>query len=112
MGNAIEFTDDNFEKEVLQSNVPVVVDFSAHWCGPCQQLAPIVDQLANEYAGKVKVGKVDIDHSQQVASTFDIMSVPTVLFFEGGKRVDQLVGLNSKSAYKTKIDAMGGKAKA
>lgn len=106
MGNALDFTDDNFQKEVLESSQPVIVDFSATWCGPCRQLSPIIDDLAKEYAGKVKVGKVDIDQSQEVAGKFGIMSVPTVLFFKGGQKVDTLVGLNPKSVYKSKIDGL------
>jgi thioredoxin 1 len=106
MGNALEFTDANFQTEVLQSDKPVVVDFSATWCGPCRQLTPIIEELAGEYSGKVKVGKVDIDESQDVASRYGIMSVPTVLFFQGGKMVDTMVGLGSKSVYKAKIDGL------
>jgi len=106
MGNALDFTDDNFQKEVIESPQPVIVDFSATWCGPCRQLSPIIDDLAKEYAGKVKVGKVDIDQSQEVAGKFGIMSVPTVLFFKGGQKVDTLIGLNPKSVYKSKIDSL------
>ena len=108
MGNAVEFTDANFDAEVLQSDTPVLVDFSATWCGPCRQLSPIIDELAKEYAGKVKVGKVDIDVSQDLAAKYDIMSVPTVLFFKGGEKVDSLVGLNPKSSYKSKMDGLTG----
>ena len=106
MGNALDFTDDNFQKEVLESPQPVIVDFSATWCGPCRQLSPIIDDLARESSGKVKVGKVDIDQSQEVAGKFGIMSVPTVLFFKGGQKVDTIIGLNPKSVYKSKIDGL------
>jgi len=108
MGSAIEFTDANFQTEVLQSEKPVVVDFSATWCGPCRQLTPIIEDLAKEYAGRVKIGKVDIDQSAEVTGRYGIMSVPTVAFFKAGKLVDHLVGLNSKSLYKTKIDSLVG----
>ncbi len=110
MGQSLEFTDDNFQSEVIQSDKPVVVDFSATWCGPCRQLSPIIDDLAKEYAGKVKVGKVDIDQSQEVAGKYGIMSVPTVLFFKGGAKVDTLIGLNGKNVYKAKIDGLVGAA--
>jgi len=103
-----EFTDSNFQTEVLEAQQPVVVDFSAAWCGPCKQLTPIIDDLAKEYEGQVKVGKVDIDQSQEVAGRYGIMSVPTVLFFKGGEKVDTLVGLNAKSVYKAKIDGLVG----
>ncbi len=106
MGNALELDDSNFDTEVIQAEEPVLVDFSATWCGPCQQLSPIIDELAEEYSGKVKVGKVDIDKSQDVAGKFGIMSVPTVLFFKGGEKVDQVVGLLPKTQYKAKLDQL------
>ncbi len=110
MGNAAVFSDDNFEAEVLKSAIPVVVDFTATWCGPCQRLAPIIEELAGEYAGKVKVGKLDIDANEQVAGAYGVMSVPTVIAFSGGKLVETMVGLNTKSFYKTKLDGLAGKA--
>lgn len=106
MSSAIEFNDATFDAEVLESASPVLVDFSATWCGPCQQLSPIIDELASEYDGRIKVGKVDVDASQQVAGKYGVMSVPTVLFFKGGEQVDSIVGLNAKTVYKTKLEEL------
>ena len=90
--NTLHFTDDNFENEVLGSQVPVLVDFWAEWCGPCQILGPTIDELATEYAGKAKVGKVDVDKAQQVAMRFGIQNIPTVVLFENGEPVERIVG--------------------
>jgi len=106
MGSAMEFNDASFEAEVLKASTPVLVDFSATWCGPCKQLSPIIDELAVEYGDRVKVGTIDVDASQQVAGRYGIMSVPTVLLFNGGEQVESIVGLNAKTVYKTKIDGL------
>ncbi|HYO97933.1 MAG TPA: thioredoxin [Polyangiaceae bacterium] len=90
------FNDLNFEQEVLTSNVPVLVDFTATWCGPCKQLAPIVDQLADELAGQVKVGKLDVDDSPVTAGKYGVRGVPTVMVFKNGERAAQHVGLTTK----------------
>jgi thioredoxin 1 len=100
----MHFTDGNFTKEVLESDVPVVVDFWATWCGPCKMVAPIIDELAKEYDKKVKIGKVDVDESPNTASKFGVMSIPTIMFFKGGKVMEQSVGAISKSDLKKKID--------
>lgn len=100
----IEFTDANFEQEVLKSNVPVLVDFWAVWCGPCKMIAPFVEEISGEYEGKAKVGKVDVDNNPQTAMTYGIRSIPTLLIFNGGKVVDQIVGAVPKGAITSKID--------
>lgn len=88
----VELTDANFDAEVLKSDKPVLVDFWAEWCGPCKMIAPIVDEIAKELDGKLKVGKVDVDNNQQIAMKFGIRSIPTLLIFKGGKVAEQLVG--------------------
>ncbi len=94
--NMHHFTDTNFEEEVLKSDLPVLVDFTATWCGPCKALAPIVEKLADEYEGKIKVGKCDTDESKQIAMKYGIRSVPTVMVFRGGQKTNQHVGLTTK----------------
>ncbi len=94
-GNVLTLTDQNFEAEVLGSNVPVLVDFSATWCGPCKALAPIVEKIADDYAGKVKVGKLDIDDAPEITRKYGVRSVPTVLVFQGGEKKGQHVGLTT-----------------
>lgn len=96
-----EISDSNFETEVLNSSIPVMVDFWAPWCGPCRALAPVVDQVAEEYAGKVKVVKLNTDENPESAVKFRITSIPNLIIFKGGKPVDQLIGAVDKS----KIDA-------
>jgi thioredoxin 1 len=93
------FTSQNFQSEVLQSDVPVLVDFWAEWCGPCRMLGPTIDQLATEMKGKAKVGKLDIDAAQELASSLGIQSIPTVMVFKGGKLVNKWVGIRPKSDY-------------
>jgi thioredoxin 1 len=95
-GKIIELTDSNFDAEVLQSTEPVLVDFTATWCGPCKVLAPIVEKIAEETAGKYKVGKLDIDDAPGVTQRYGIRGVPTVLVFKGGQKVDQHVGVTNK----------------
>jgi thioredoxin 1 len=94
--DVLEINDGNFESEVLSSELPFLLDFSAVWCGPCKVLAPVVERLATEYKGKVKVGKLDIDESPGVASKFGIRGVPTVVVFKGGKESGRHVGVTNK----------------
>ncbi len=102
--NVIAVNDLNFDTEVVNSDQPVLVDFTATWCGPCRQIAPLVDQLADEYQGRAKVAKLDIDESPETARRFQIRGVPTILVFKGGQVVDQQVGLAPKTVLANKIN--------
>ena len=93
----LELTDDNFETEVIKSGTPVLVDFWAEWCRPCQMLGPTIDQLAEEFKGKVKVGKVDVDNNRNAALQFAINSIPTILLFKDGQIVNKFVGMRPKA---------------
>ena len=95
--NLIEITDDNFDAEVLKSALPVLVDFWAEWCGPCKMIAPIVEEIAGDYAGKVKVGKVNVDFNNQVAMQYGIRGIPALLVFKGGAVANQIVGAVPKN---------------
>ncbi|MCB9597192.1 MAG: thioredoxin [Sandaracinaceae bacterium] len=103
--NVIAVNDLNFDTEVVNSDQPVLVDFTATWCGPCRQIAPLVDQLADEYEGRAKVAKLDIDESPETARRFQIRGVPTILVFKGGEVVDQQVGLAPKTVLANKINS-------
>ncbi|MCX5709620.1 MAG: thioredoxin, partial [Candidatus Omnitrophica bacterium] len=98
------FTDANFKKEVLESQVPVLVDFWAPWCAPCKMIAPAVEEMAKEYAHKMKIGKVDVDTNPKTPSHYGIMSIPTLMFFKGGQVLEQLVGAVNKAELKRKIE--------
>ncbi|MDI6728552.1 MAG: thioredoxin [Thermodesulfovibrionales bacterium] len=104
----VELTTAAWDKEVLQANGLVMVDFWAVWCGPCKMIAPTVEELAKEYAGKVKVGKLNTDENPDVASKYKIMGIPTIMFFKDGQKVDQIVGAVPKPQLKAKIDALLG----
>ena len=104
--NIVTLTEANFEKEVLQSPKPVLVDFWAEWCGPCKMLGPVLDELATEYDGKVRIAKVNIDEQQGLAAQYGIQSIPTLLLFQQGQVADQIVGLRSKRDLKSRFDRL------
>lgn len=105
---ALEVTDATFEEVVLKSNQPVIVDFWAAWCGPCRMLAPIMEQLSEEYAGKAVVVKVDVDANQEYAAKYGVRNIPTVLFFNKGELVDKQVGVAPKNVYVEKLSSYLG----
>src|ERR1700750_3031327 len=101
----VEFSGSTFAQDVLSSDVPVLVDFWAEWCGPCRMMGPTVDQVATEYAGKIKVGKLDVDSNQGTAMRYGIRGIPTLLLFKGGKIVDQKVGAIGKPEFQRMLEA-------
>lgn len=103
---AFQFTDANFQKEALESDIPVLVDFYADWCGPCKMMAPVISELAEEYNGKVKIGKLNVDEESNTASKYRVMSIPTMIFFKNGEAVDTVVGAVSKKVLQDKLDAI------
>jgi thioredoxin 1 len=105
MAKPITFTDANFTDEVVNSDKPVLVDFWAEWCGPCRMIGPLVEELAGEYDGKAKIGKVDVDSNPEISMKFNIRSIPTLLVFKGGKVVDQVIGAVPKQHLKRVLDA-------
>ncbi len=103
MGKYVILNDDNFEQEVIKSDLPVLIDFWAEWCMPCKMIAPIVEQLAEEFSGKLKVGKLDVDSNPQTSMKYGIRSIPTLLLFKDGKPVDQIIGAVPKNVILDKI---------
>src|SRR5262252_3026440 len=102
--NIVSLTPDNFQSEVTQSTVPVLVDFWAEWCGPCKMIAPVLDELATEYQGKAKIGKVNIDEHQGLAAQFGVRAIPTLLIIKNGQVAEQMVGAKSKRDLKASLD--------
>jgi thioredoxin 1 len=107
MASVMEFTDGNWQSEVLDSSIPVVVDFWAPWCNPCRMLGPTIEKLAGEFQGKVKIGKLNTDENQQTPGNLRISAIPTVLVFHNGKEVDRLVGVNSEAKFKSSLEKLG-----
>ncbi len=107
-GNLVEFTDENFQSEVLESSVPVVVDFWAEWCGPCRAMGPILEQLANSVAGKAKVGKLNVDYARNTAMSYGISAIPTIIIFKDGQPVQRFVGLTQLEDLENAINQLSG----
>ena len=108
--HTLDFQDSTFDEDVLQSDKPVLVDFWAEWCGPCKALTPVIDELATEYDGKIKIGKVDTDANRDISVRFSISAIPTVILFNNGEIVEKFVGLRSKADFKTALDKVAGAA--
>jgi thioredoxin 1 len=104
--NILILTKDNFEQKVLKAPTPVLVDFWAEWCGPCKMIAPVLDELADEYSGKVLIGKVNIDEHQDLAAEYGVRAIPTLLIFQNGEVAEQIVGLRSKRDLKASFDKL------
>lgn len=107
---AVTLTDENFKSEVLESDIPVLVDFWAPWCPPCQLLGPIIEELAEEFFGKIKVGKLNVDEAPKTAQRYSIMSIPTLKIFKGGEVIEEMVGLRSKEEIARKLEEVTGEA--
>ncbi|MBU4148965.1 MAG: thioredoxin [Candidatus Omnitrophica bacterium] len=103
-GDMLELTKDNFEKEVLNSSIPVIVDFWAAWCMPCKMIARIVEEVSNEYAGRCKVARLNIDDAMEIATRFGVMNIPTIIFFKGGSEFSRVIGVVSKDTIAGKIN--------
>lgn len=108
MGNALEFTDDNFQQEVLSADVPVLVDFWAPWCGPCRMIGPTIDELASENEGTCRIGKVNVDENSRTAMAYNVASIPAIMIFKGGQLVQQFMGVQPKERLQQALDEAKG----
>lgn len=106
MGKPLEITKESFEKDVKQADMPVLLDFWAPWCGPCRTLAPVLDELASEFEGKAVIAKVNVDENPELAQEYRVSGIPSLVFFKGGEAVDQLVGVQQKSALADKLTSL------
>lgn len=103
MGEILEVSDESFESEIINSDIPSMVDFWAEWCGPCKKVGPVVEELAGEYAGKIKIAKMDVDHNRQTPAKFGIRNIPTLILFKGGEVVNTIVGAQPKSSIEEEL---------
>ena len=103
MGDVVEVTDQNFEQEILKSEIPALVDFWAAWCGPCKMVAPVVEELANDYKGKIKIAKMNVDENRQTPAKFGIRNIPTLILFKNGEVVQTIIGAQPKSYLETEL---------
>ncbi len=103
MGDILEISDDSFESEIMNSDIPAMVDFWAEWCGPCKKVGPVVEELSKEYKGKIKIAKMDVDNNRQTPAKFGIRNIPTLILFKGGEVVNTIVGAQSKSSIEDEL---------
>lgn len=104
MANVVEITDDTFESEIIKSDIPAIVDFWADWCMPCKTMAPVIDEIAKEFSGKIKIAKINVDENHKMATDLTVMNIPTLIFFKGGQQLNRISGVLSKKDLLKKIE--------